>query len=76
MRILSKVWLRWLRFAEIIGNVQMIILLFLLYWTMLAIVAIPFKLLSDPLSLKSPRKGGWVRRPPIPKVLESMRKQG
>ena len=55
-----RAWARWLRFAEIVGTVQMVIILTLVYWTVVAAMAIPFKILADPLGFKRP--GGWTPR--------------
>ena len=74
--ILSKIWRGWLKFAEIFGNVQMILLLSIIYWTFLLVLAVPFKFLSDPLRLKRGRDFGWVSREPESDVLQSMRRQG
>ena len=46
-----RAWARWLRFAEIVGTVQMVIILTLVYWTVVAATAIPCKILADPLGL-------------------------
>lgn len=73
---LDKVWRGWLKFAEILGNIQMTILLSLIYWTLLLMLAIPFKLISDPLSIKRVRCSRWISRVPASDVLESMRRQG
>ena len=76
LRILAKARYAWLKFAEVMGNVQMIILLSICYWTMLAILAIPVKLLSVPLALKRSGKHGWLSRGPVVDVMEWMKKQG
>jgi hypothetical protein len=39
----------WLKVAEVLANLQLAFLLTLFYWTLWALVAIPFKLLADPL---------------------------
>ena len=72
----SAVWRRWLKLAEILGNVQMIVLLSLIYWTLLFMVAVPFKVLADPLALRGPASVHWVPRPPESNRLDSMKKQG
>lgn len=76
VRILAKAWRYWLKFAEKLGNIQMVILLTIIYWTGFLVLAIPFKLLSDPLALKRPGASRWVHRTPVADILESMRKQG
>ena len=76
MKFLGIVWKRWLKFAEILGNVQMIFLLSLIYWTFVLFLALPFKLLADPLALRRLARPRWILRQPIPSILESMRRQG
>ena len=66
----------WLRFAVIFGNVQMVVVLTLVYWVMVAMVAIPFKLLAYPLSLRRPRSPTWTRRVVDEDLPNSMRRQG
>lgn len=66
---------RWLRFAEILGNIQMVVFLTLVYWILGTLTAIPFKLFADPLALRDPRAARWHHRDPVPDILESMRKQ-
>ena len=62
--------------AEIIGNVQMIVILTTIYWTMLLIIAVPFKLFSDPLAFKSNKPIEWHQRAEEKHDLESLRRQG
>ena len=76
MRLLSKVWGRWLKLANIIGTIQMIVILSIIYWSFLAIIAIPFKMLADPLSFRAANRARWIDRHHETVSLESMRKQG
>jgi len=76
MKVLKKGWVGWKKFAEIFGNFQMTLLLSIMYWTAIALVAIPFKLRSDPLAIKKSAKPGWLPREPVSDILEDMRKQG
>ena len=75
-RILEKTWKRWIRIAEVIGNIQMIVLLTVMYWTVVLLIDVPFKLFSNPLCLREFGRAHWTRREPIFDVLESMRRQG
>lgn len=75
LRILGKIWRGWIRFATVLGNVQMVLLLSLVYWTIVAVTAIPMRLLSDPLALRRSNRG-WVKRQPNAATLESMKRQG
>jgi hypothetical protein len=75
LKWLGLIWRGWLRFAIIFGNVQMIVVLTLVYFVMVALVAIPFKLLADPLSLRR-RHPAWTPRAADEDLSESMRRQG
>lgn len=72
---LRRAWQGWLRFAEILGTVQMFIILSLVYWTMVMIMAAFLKLFADPLALRRSHRNLWVRHQDVPDVLESMRRQ-
>lgn len=58
-----------------LGNVVMSVWLTILYWTLLAVIALPFKLLADPLALRR-RDRSWVSRDAETDVLGWMRRQG
>ena len=73
--ILRKAWNRWLKFAEIVGTIQMVIVLSLVYWLILMPMAIPFRLLADPLALRRCQRIRWVQRRPTGDILEAMKKQ-
>ena len=70
-----RIWNRWLKIAEAIGTVQMVIILTLVYWTMITVMAIPFRFLSDPLVLKRSSRPRWVKRTQPSDVLKNMRRQ-
>ena len=76
MRTLKPLWGRWLRLAETVGNFQMLLLLSLIYWTLLLIIAIPFKILSDPLKTRKSAQPQWTVREPIKEAMQYMRRQG
>ena len=73
--MIKKLWRLWLKFAEKLGTVQMIVLLSVVYWTMVTVIAVPFKLLADPLRLRKPAKPVWIPRPAPSRSLEDMRRQ-
>ena len=75
-KVMGTVWRRWLKTAEFLGNLQLAIFLTLLYWSLWALVALPFKYLADPLSVRRHVRSRWVDRAPVSPTLESMRKQG
>lgn len=71
-----KIWRRWRSIAEVIGNIQMTVMLSLVYWTLLGATAIPYRLLADPLGLRDRLQPRWTSRLDRPQDLESMKKQG
>lgn len=73
---LRQAWRAWLRFAEVVGTVQMVVILSIVYFTMLALVAIPFRLLSDPLSLRAKKASHWTKRPTATDFARTMKDQG
>lgn len=72
---LAVVWRGWIRLGEKLGNLQIILLLSLAYWTIGLLSAIPIKLFSDRLSLKKNPEGWKTHRSPTD-IFTSMRKQG
>ena len=76
MKILKSVWALWMRFAHIFGTFQMIVFLSLIYWTMFAVVAIPFRLFADPLQFRRSRSSRWVQRIQTSDPLEFLKRQG
>ena len=75
-KLLTRIWTRWIRIAELLGTLQILVVLSIVYWTLFMIVAIPFKILCDPLSIKSNRRIQWETRQYEPEILTSMRLQG
>ena len=65
----------WLAFAHLIGTVQMVILLTIVYWVFIPLVYVPFGLISDPLRLRRPKGSRWREREGSEHVMESMRRQ-
>ena len=76
MGLLKGAWRKWMRFAEIFGNFQMILILTVLYWSIVLLIALPFKLLADPLSLRKNRGPSWTERSPDLDIMGSMHRQG
>ncbi len=74
--IAKKLWTGWLAFARMIGTIQMLAIVTLVYFTLILPVAIPFKLMADPLRLKRRRGSQWQLRIGSEETLESMRRQG
>ena len=75
-RRLSKIWAGWLRVAAVIGNIQMIVLLSIIYWSFASTVAIPLKILSDPLMLRRRTKAEWTPLEKNNDYKDSMTRQG
>ena len=69
-----RAWSRWTGFARVVADVQIVILLTLVYWGLIMPMAIVFKPLSDPLGLRR-RRGRWITRDPQDDVLDTMRNQ-
>ncbi len=76
MSILGKVWRKWIRIAEAIGNFQLIIFLAVIYWTLLLMIAVPFKILADPLGFRKKNIGVWIKRRRETHILDGMKRQG
>ena len=76
LRFLATAGRKWLRFAEILGNIQFTSLLSLLYWTIFMIRAVRYTVVSDRLALRDARRARWIQRIPGADWLDSMRKQG
>ena len=54
----------------------MVLLLSFVYWTIGALIAIPMKIMSDPLSLKRGRFTKWVVHNPVSDMISGMLRQG
>ena len=70
-----RIWRRWLRIAHVIGTVQMLVVLTVVYWTILALTAVLFRLFGERLT-KPP---AWYHRAPPRQpagpTLDEMKKQ-
>ena len=76
LKSLGRLWRGWLRLAEIIGNFNLGLLLSIIYWTFFTLIAIPFKLLADPLRFRPKNRSGWTLHSPPTDILEEMKRQG
>jgi hypothetical protein len=61
---------------RMVGGLIMVLLLSTTYWIIVPVIAIPFKLMSDPLKLKHPNRTRWIPRLPRPETITSMKKRG
>jgi hypothetical protein len=75
IKLLAKISRKWLQLAHIFGNIQITIALTLVYWLLLAPMAVVLKLVSDPLVLRRPRRPEWGQRRSSPYTLDGMKKQ-
>ena len=69
-------WKGWLSVAQLIGTVQMVIVLTIVYWFFIPLVYIPFGLIADPLRLRKSSGSQWLEREQPDEILENMRRQG
>ncbi len=73
---LSRVWAGWKRIAARIGHFQSRLVLSAIYFVLVGLFAIPFRLTADPLRIK--RSGGagcWLPREPKAADLDEARRQ-
>ena len=75
LTLLKTAWRSWLRFAEVLGTIQMTVILSLTYWIMVPIMAVPFKLLADPLAMRKPGQARWIIRDSGSPTLDEMKQQ-
>lgn len=75
-RPLQRLWERWKRFAQRMGNFQGRVLLALFYFVVVTPFALLTQWLSDPLHLKG-RAGdtAWLARPAVKADIENVRRQ-
>ena len=66
---------RWLAFAHLIGTVQMVVMLTVVYWVFIPLMYIPFGLISDPLRLRRSAGSGWREREIPNDAMEFMLRQ-
>ena|GEM_PF-756554 len=71
-----RTWDGWLGFAHLIGTVQMVVVLTIVYWVFIPLVYLPFGLIADPLRLRKSAGSHWLEREEPEDILEHMRQQG
>tara|TARA_A100001037_G_scaffold248427_1_gene230756 strand:- start:3795 stop:4025 length:231 start_codon:yes stop_codon:yes gene_type:complete len=59
---LVDLWFLWLKFTMLIGTVQMIVFLTLVYWLAVPLIGMPLRLFKDPLKSKR-SESNWILRP-------------
>ena len=65
----------WLAFAHLLGTVQMVVLLTVVYWVFIPLMYVPFGLIADPLRLRRSKGSSWRAREVSVDVMEFMRRQ-
>jgi hypothetical protein len=65
MRLLKTIWKFWLRVAMVLGTVQMLVLLSVVYWLFMPFMFVATALFRDPLMGSRRRKPTWLTRPPV-----------
>ncbi len=76
-RLWRRAWDGWLRVAHLIGTVQMVVILTIVYWLFLTLAVLPFGIIADPLKIRRSLRGtGWRTRRYADDALHLMRRQG
>ena len=65
----------WMAFAHLIGTVQMVVLLTVVYWVFIPLMYVPFGLIADPLRLRRSTGSGWKEREIPSDAMEYMTRQ-
>jgi hypothetical protein len=60
--MVRKAWNGWSKFVRILGTVQMVIMLFIVYWVMVMPIGVISSIFQDPLRHKQPEKSNWIER--------------
>jgi len=74
MAVLKRLWEGWKRLAHKIARFNSLVLTTVLYYFLLPLVAVPFRLRKDPLRLKE--EAGFLPRPAAKASLQDARRQG
>ena len=69
-------WNKWKQFVIFLGNVQIVVVLTIVYWLLMPFLAIPFKILADPLASRKGASAVWKDEDPLPHDMDFMRRQG
>ncbi len=75
LAVLGRLWEGWKRIVHVVGNFQARVILTLFYFVLLGLVAIPVRLLSDPLRHRLSQSSFWLSRRNEPVTLEEARRQ-
>ena len=70
--MLKKIWNGWKKFGFWLGDIISSVILVVFYFTVFALVAIPFRLFSDPLARKHSHSK-WILKKETPTLLVGFR---
>ncbi len=73
--LLRRIVDSWLAFAHLLGTVQMVVLLTVVYWVFIPLMYVPFGLIADPLRLRRSAGSWWRKREAPDDLMEFMRRQ-
>ena len=74
-KVALTIWRGWLWFAELFGRLMFFLIMTVLYFTLVTLIAIPHRLLSDPLQLRSRGTSTWHTRHESASDAPSMQRQ-
>lgn len=70
------IWDKWIAISTLIGNVQMTIILWIIYIFLLTPMGLFFTIFKDPLQLKKNTNSNWTQRQKIRDKNDFFNKQG
>ena len=76
MDMLRRSWEIWLAVVKILGTVQMVILLTVVYIVFVPLLFVPAGWVADPLKLRRTGQSTWLRRCDSVQDIASLRGQG
>ena len=60
--LVRRIWDRWMKIAEVVGTTQMVIILSIIYRLVLPLLAVPFRMFSDPLKTRRRPHSNWHQK--------------
>ena len=73
---LLRVWRGWLKLAEVLGTIPLVVILTVIYWVVMTIMVIPFKLFANPPAKKQSTRPGWIQKEHAINSLAEIQNQG
>lgn len=77
--MIKSIWNVWMKFVVIFGNIQMTLIVSVVYWVVLPFTGVIAALVSDPLERRLRHKSTWIKRSTCdrhPDSLDELRRQG